>query len=106
LRRGLGLLESSLPLGERVLAEAECGLLFGAGRLVRRQRCFPDGDGGLAVRQVFLLRIQGAGTLLQRRSASLKGLFALPGRCLVLRRPPFPGSDGVKDSPGGVELLL
>jgi hypothetical protein len=36
LRRGLGLLESSPPLGELVLAEAECGLLFGAGGLVRR----------------------------------------------------------------------
>ncbi len=64
LRRGLGLLECSPPLGERVLAEAECGLLFGADGLVRRRCYLPGGDGGLAVRQDSLLRVQGAGALL------------------------------------------
>src|SRR5512141_3458645 len=75
--RGLSLLESSLPLSECVVAEAERALLLGAGGLVRRQRRLPESGGGLAVPQVGL---HGAGMILQRHGAGLKGLLAPPGR--------------------------
>src|SRR5512133_464352 len=100
---GLSLLESSLPLSECVLAEAERALLLGAGGLVRRQRRLPESSGGLAVRQAFL---HGAGVFFQRHSTGLKGLLAPPGRRLSLCYPPLSGSGGVKDSLGGVELFF
>ena len=101
--RGLSLLESSLPLSECVLAEAERGLLFGAGGLMRRQRRLSETSGGLAVRQAPL---HGAGVLFQRHGTGLKGLLAPPRRCFSLRYPPLSGSGGVKDPLGGVELFL
>src|SRR5512133_3354472 len=97
-RRGLGLLESPLPLSECILAKAERGLLLGAGGLVRRQRRLPESSGGLAVHEA---RLHGAGVFFQRHGTGLKGLLAPPGRRFGFRCPPLSGSSGVKNPLGG-----